>query len=327
MCATLRAAARAHSNIALIKYWGKRDAALNLPAVGSISVTLADLYTDTRVCFDPALNADQLLLDGQPADTRRVSALLDLIRTRAGCDLRARIESQNNFPTAAGLASSASGFAALVVAACAAVDLRLDTAELSMLARRGSGSAARSIFGGYAEMQRGSAADGQDAYAKPLLAAADWPLAIVVAITRDTAKAVDSRAGMGATAATSSFYPTWVAQAETDLQAMRDAIATRDFHALGALAEHSCLKMHALMLSGDPGLLYWNPATVAAMQAIRGLRQQGVPVYFTIDAGPQVKALCPPAASATVARTLASVAGVERVIPTSLGPAAHLIHN
>src|SRR5699024_10976073 len=156
MRASMSAAARAHSNIALIKYWGKRDARLNLPAVGSISVTLNDLYTDIRVTFAPALTADRLLLDDHPADTRRLSHVLDLIRTRAGCDYRAAVESHNNFPTGAGLASSASGFAALVVAACAAFDLQLDNRELSTLARQGSGSAARSVFGGYAEMQRGT---------------------------------------------------------------------------------------------------------------------------------------------------------------------------
>ena len=325
MTAPMQAAALAHPNIALIKYWGKREPTLNLPAVGSISVTLNDLYTDTRVTFAPALTADRLLLDDHPADTRRLSHVLDLIRTRAGCDYRAAVESHNNFPTGAGLASSASGFAALVVAACAAFDLQLDNRELSTLARQGSGSAARSVFGGYAEMQRGTADDGHDAYAGSLLNANDWPLAVVVAVTHDKAKTVDSRAGMGATAASSPFYPLWVEQAETDLQAMREAIAARDFHALGNLAEHNCLKMHALMLSNRPALVYWNPATVAAMQAIRALRSQGIAVYFTIDAGPQVKALCPPEASATVARTLANVPGVERVIPTRLGPGAHVI--
>src|SRR5699024_7958609 len=203
--------------------------------------------------------------------------------------------------------------------------LKVDTRGLSRLARRGSGSAARSVFGGYAEMQRGEAADGQDAVATPLLAADAWPLAVVVAITHSQAKAINSSHGMGNTAASSPFYPRWVADAETDLAAMRHAIAQRDFHALGQLAEHSCLKMHALMLSTQPGLIYWNAATVAAMHAVRALRADGVPVYFTIDAGPQVKALCPPRYSDRVAAALTAVAGVESVLPTMLGPGARLL--
>lgn len=323
MCASTTAAARAHSNIALIKYWGKRDPILNLPAVGSISITLDDLYTDTRVTFDPALHADELCLDDQPTDAHRISQLLDLLRRRAGCHDRALVESHNNFPTGAGLASSASGFAALTVAASQALELDMNPQELSIVARQGSGSAARSIFGGYAEMQRGGADDGHDAFAQPLLAADTWPLAIVVAVTHSQAKSINSRTGMDATATSSPFYPVWVAQAEDDLAAMREAIKTRDFHALGALAEHSCLKMHALMLSNQPALIYWNAATVAAMHAIRALRADGVPVYFTIDAGPQIKALCRPEARTAVAHALAAVDGVEYVLPTQLGPGAY----
>lgn len=325
MCAPNTAVARAHSNIALIKYWGKRDPALNLPAVGSISVTLADLYTDTCVTFDPALAADELRLNDQPADARRASRFLDLVRKMAGIDLRAAVSSHNNFPTGAGLASSASGFAALAVAACDAAGIAPDAHELSILARQGSGSAARSIFGGYAEMRRGEAGDGHDAHALPLLDAAAWPLDVVIAVTESRPKAIDSRHGMGATAASSPFYPLWVEQAEDDLQAMREAIDARDFHALGELAEYSCLKMHALMLSNRPALIYWHAATLAAMRAIREMRANGVPVYFTIDAGPQVKALCLPEARDTVTRTLTNIAGVERVLPTRLGPGAHLL--
>lgn len=325
MCAQLSATARAHSNIALIKYWGKRDKALNLPAVGSISVALDGLYTDTRVHFDPVLATDTCRLDESPADSARISRFLDLVRSRGGFDHRACVVTHNNFPTGAGLASSASGFAALAAAACAAAGLEPDDRELSILARQGSGSAARSILGGYAQMCRGNAADGHDAYAVRLLDREAWPLAVVVAITQHRSKSVDSSAGMTATADSSPFYPLWVENGETDLAAMREAIAARDFHALGALAEHSCLKMHALMLSSRPAMIYWNTGTVAAMHAIRDLRADGVPVYFTIDAGPQVKALCPPEYSDTVAESLNAVPGVEHVLPAGLGPGARLL--
>ncbi len=333
MCAQQTATARAHSNIALIKYWGKRDtsaggydSALNLPAVGSISITLDALYTDTRVEFVPDLTEDEIRLDDAHDDSPRVSRFLNLVRQHAGIDQRARVTTTNNFPTGAGLASSASGFAALALAASTAAGLALEPRGLSILARQGSGSAARSIFGGFVQMHRGHTPDGGDAYAEPLLAAEAWPLQVVVAITQYHAKSVNSTVGMRGSADSSAFFDAWVSTAEPDLAAMRIAIAERDFHALGELAEYSCLKMHALMLSTRPGLIYWNAGTLAAMQAIRRLRADGLPVYFTIDAGPQVKAICPPSAADAVAQALAEVAGVRDVRRTALGPGARLLY-
>ncbi|HET7312980.1 diphosphomevalonate decarboxylase [Salinisphaera sp.] len=319
-----QATARAHSNIALIKYWGKRRGPRNLPAVGSISVTLDALYTDTTVVFDSALDADRAELDGRPADAARLTAFLDLVRERAEIDTRASIVSANNFPTGAGLASSASGFAALALAASTAAGLELDPRELSILARQGSGSAARSIFGGFAEMYRGEQDDGSDAFAEPMLAPADWPLEIVVAVTDLAAKAVNSSIGMSHLDRRSDYYGAWVEHSEGDLAAMREAITARDLETVGALTEMSCLKLHGLMMSTRPGLIYWNPATVAAIQAVRGLRAAGIPVYFTIDAGPQVKALCAPGHGEAVARELESVPGVLETRRSALGPAARL---
>ncbi|MEO6827863.1 MAG: diphosphomevalonate decarboxylase [Microbacteriaceae bacterium] len=319
------ATARAHSNIALIKYWGKRDTALNIPAVGSISVTLDALYTDTQVSFVHGADHDEFLLNGQRRPAGRVGAILDLVRARAGIDAGARISSTNNFPTAAGLASSASGFAALTVAACAAAGLGLNRRELSILARRGSGSAARSIFGGYAQLFAGSGPDGLDAFAEPLLAADEWPLSVVVAITELGAKSTGSTAGMGSSAASSPFYPAWVQTGEADLAEMRAAIGARDLTSVGELTEHSCLKLHALMISTRPALLYWNAATVSVIHRVRRLRADGIPVYFTIDAGPQVKALCAPTDATAVAQALAGVPGVLQVRTSALGPDAALL--
>ncbi|WP_308465528.1 diphosphomevalonate decarboxylase [Rathayibacter soli] len=326
--------ARAHSNIALIKYWGKRERALNLPAVGSISITLDALSTDTWVTFDAGVpdprmrRADTFILNGQPGEVgvdSRVWRVLERVRERAGLNASASVSSSNDFPTGAGLASSASGFAALAVAASHAAGLELHDRELSILARQGSGSAARSIFGGYVEMHVGSAADGSDAFAEPLLDAETWPLSVVVAITDHAAKSVSSGAGMGASSATSPFFGAWVERAEDDLAGMRAAIAARDFGALGELSEYSCLKLHALMLTTRPALIYWNAATVAAMHTVRRLRADGVPTYFTIDAGPQVKAVCAPADAATVAAALAAVPGVADVRVSGLGGAAQLV--
>ncbi|HET7586580.1 MAG TPA: diphosphomevalonate decarboxylase [Gammaproteobacteria bacterium] len=322
------AAAQAQPNIALIKYWGKRDIDLNLPAVGSLSITLDSLWTRTRVEFDEAYERDELRLNDaeNPAETARVSACLDLLRARAGVDWRAHIDSRNNFPTGAGLASSASGFAALVRAAAAALDLQLDERELSILARRGSGSAARSIFGGFVEMAIGERDDGEDAYAQPILSAADWPLTVVVAVTSRRAKSIGSTDGMEQTRRTSPFYREWVATAPDDLAAARQTVLARDFEALAALSEYSCLKMHGLALAARPGLLYWTGATVECVHRVRALREQdGLGVFFTVDAGPQVKAICLPGDAERVATALADVPGVEDVMTSALGKGARTI--
>jgi diphosphomevalonate decarboxylase len=318
----MRATARARANIALIKYWGKADARLKIPAVGSVSITLDGLWSDTEVRFDESLAADELSLDGaaRPEQLARVSACLDLLRRRAGVGMRASVVSRNNFPTGAGLASSASGFAALVGAGAKALGLDLTERDLSIVARQGSGSAARSIFGGFVEMHAGHAADGGDSYAEPLLAADAWPLEVVVAITARGEKDVGSGQGMARSEVSSPYYPAWVGEQPADLDGARRAIAARDFLALADLAEHSCLKMHAAAMASRPPLLYWNGVTVECVHVVRGLRQRGVPVFFTIDAGPQVKAVCSPGARAEVETALSAVPGVLDLLVTGLGP-------
>ena len=324
----LTARAQAQPNIALVKYWGKRDAVLNLPERGSLSITLDALWTRTQVSFDAGLDVDCMLLDGRdcPEGLARASACLDLLRELAGSKLPARVETHNNFPTAAGLASSASGFAALVVAGSAALGLRLDARELSILARRASGSAARSIFGGFVGMQAGVRADGSDAYAVPLQGAAEWPLRVVVAVTSSKAKAVHSGPGMALTRCTSPYHAAWLATVDEDLAAARAAIAGHDFAALAAVGERSCLAMHADMLASRPALIYWNGATLECIHAIRELRErEGVEAFFTVDAGPQVKVVCTPAAASRVAAVLGGVAGVQEVVVSGLGAGARLL--
>ncbi len=314
--------ARAGANIALVKYWGKRDLRRNLPAAGSISITLADLETVTIVEPREGSGGDQFVLDGQEQDSDPVSRVLDLLReNRPAC----RVVSRNSFPTGAGLASSASGHAALVVAGAAVFGLDIDRVALSRVARRGSGSAARSLFGGFCELHAGVLEDGSDCQASALHEPAHWPLEVVVAITDSGPKAVSSRAGMNQTMDTSPYYPAWVASVDDDLDLARKAIAERDFEALAAVSEHSALKMHASALAAQPGLLYWNAGTLACLHAVRELRAAGVGVFFTVDAGPQVKAICLPGQSGRVAATLAGLAGVERVLQTGLGPGAGLV--
>lgn len=325
----------AGANIALVKYWGKRAAKGNLPAVGSLSITLANLKTHTRVTPDPSLARDELLLNGREDERQRQRVAETLGRARAlaaptqGEQLPfARVESRNDFPTGAGLASSASGFAALALAATRAYGARVDASALSALARQGSGSAARSIFGGYVEMARGERDDGADAVATPLLDAERWPLEVVVAITAAGAKDVGSTEGMNLTADTSPYWQGWIDAQHDDLAEARAAVLARDFEKLADVSEFSCLKMHGLAMSARPGLLYWNGPTVACMQRIRELRQrEALAVFFTVDAGPQVKAICAPAHVAAVREALADVAGVRSVLHTPLGPGAHLVED
>ena len=317
----LHAASQAQPNIALVKYWGKRDAALNLPAVGSISITLDSLWTRTDVRFVPGQKGDQVSLNGRSdeAEAKRITACLDLLRQRAAVEWGAQVASRNNFPTAAGLASSASGFAALVHAGASALGLQLSEAEQSVLARRCSGSAARSIFGGYVEWAHGRLIDGTDSVAEPLLAADAWPLRVAVAITSKAAKQVGSSEGMRRTAQTSPYQCAWVDTQEADLTVARNAILARDFETLAQISEYSCLKMHALAMAAQPGLLYWNGATMECMHRVRALRQQGLPVFFTVDAGPQLKAVCEPSAIEQVKAALRDVPGVLDVLDTGLG--------
>ncbi|TAM92027.1 diphosphomevalonate decarboxylase [bacterium] len=323
------AAAEAQPNVALIKYWGKRNDALNLPAAGSLSITLDALHTHTTVHFDAALADDDVMVNGKrdPDQARRVGAFLNLFRTRAGIATCARVRSANDFPTSAGLASSASGFAALAAAANGALGLKLNARELSILARRGSGSAARSIFGGYVEMAAGTRDDGEDAFASPLLDASTWPLTVVIAITTHAPKAMSSRAGMRASQQTSRYYGNWIASVPNDLAVARAAIAARDFEQLAAVSEASCLAMHAMMLAARPAIIYWNGTTLDCIQRIRALQADGVKVFFTVDAGPQVKAVCLPEAAARVADALREVAGVEDVLISGLGEGARVVED
>ncbi len=317
----MQATAIAQPNIALIKYWGKRDLARNLPAVGSISITLADLFTEVSVEWVANASADELLVNGSQsvAMLPRVSACLDNV---VGSDRdRALIVSSSNFPIAAGLASSASAFAATTVAAAAAADLSLGTEELARLAGRASGSAARSLYGGFAELR--NVDDGIEVQA--LRDLESWPLQVVVAITETGPKGTGSTAAMEISRETSPFYSSWIEQQDEDLDVARSAIEARDFSALAAVAEHNCLKMHSVMWASRPPMVYWNSATMRCMQTVRRLQEEGHNVFFTIDAGPQVKAVCVPEDRAAVAAALADTDGVQKIMTTGLGRAARLV--
>jgi diphosphomevalonate decarboxylase len=318
--------ARANVNLALVKYWGKRESVLNLPATSSISVTLDGLWVEVDVAFDDGRN-DRVEIDGSPAvgdEAERITRFLDVVRAEAGRRGHARVVTRGSVPRGIGLASSAAAFAALALAGSRAAGLRLEPPALSALARRGSGSAARSVFGGFVEWRRGERDDGRDSVALQLAPPERWDVRVVVAVTTTAPKAVSSRAGM-TRAAASPFYPAWVAGAEADLVEARAAIAARDLEALGLLAEHNALKMHAVGLAARPPLLYWRGATLECVHRIWALRAEGTPAFVTIDAGPQVKVLCAPTDAAMVAGALAAVPGVERVLTCLPGGGAQVV--
>lgn len=324
MSNTPHARAVAHPNIALVKYWGKASVARNIPAVASLSITLDGLTSDTRIELHDGPD-DTVYLNNAPATpgvASRIGTFLDLVRGPSADGRRATVHTTNNFPTAAGLASSASGFAALALAAARVYVVELDAAALSSLARQGSGSAARSVFGGFVEMQ---GPEISDPCAQPLLPAEAWPLQVVVAITSRQSKTHLSTDGMNLTRDTSPFYSAWVEGQQVDMARAKEAIDARDFAALAAISEYSCLKMHGLMLSAQPGLVYWNAATVACIHAVRELRAAGNDVFFTVDAGPQVKAVCTAASVDKVRATLAAVPGVVDTLQVGLGAGARLL--
>jgi diphosphomevalonate decarboxylase len=280
----------APSNIALCKYWGKRNVELNLPVNSSLSVSLGRLGTETFISQADQdqvwLNDDLVTLSAPFA--QRLFRFLDLFRPAD--DFKFTIRTKNNIPTAAGLASSASGYAALVLALNEFGGWDLELRELSILARLGSGSASRSLFHGFVEWHRGEAVDGFDSYAEQI--DVQWPdLRIAVLSVSQEKKAVGSTEGMNRTVETSALYKSWPQQAERDFKMIREAIADQDFSKLGAVAESNALAMHATMVAADPPLLYWLPETVELFRKIWDLRSDGLPVYFTIDAGPNVKVL------------------------------------
>lgn len=287
----MKATAIAPSNIAFVKYWGKSDETLRLPANGSVSMNLSGLYTITTVEFSSSYTTDDVVIDGSVHEkaTARVSAHLDRIRAIANTNLRAKVVSKNSFPSGTGLSSSASGFAALTKAAVDALSLNLSEQELSILARQGSGSAARSIPDGFVEWIKGATSD--SSYAYSLYPPDHWKLYDVVVIVSDEKKSVSSAEGQ-TRAETSVFYETRMHYIEQKLSEAKDALKKKDFERLGALAEREAFEMHAIMLTSWPPLVYWTEATIAFIKQIHAWRKEGLPVYLTLNTGQDIHALC-----------------------------------
>jgi diphosphomevalonate decarboxylase len=319
------ATAQAFSNIALIKYWGNRDTSLRLPANGSISMNLDGLFTRTTVAFSASREADSLRIANRAVTgpgLERVSLFLDRVRNLAGTNLCAEVVSDNNFPSGAGIASSAAAFAALALAASSAAGLDLSEAQLSRLARRGSGSASRSIPGGFVEWQAG--ATDEDSYAFSIAAPEHWDLVDCVALVSSGHKKTGSTEGH-ALAGTSPLQAARVADAPRRLDLCRRAILACDFETFAAVVELDSDMMHAVMMTSTPGLFYWQPASVTVMEAVREWRKSGLPVCYTVDAGPNVHVLCPREQVGNVERHVRDLPGVQDVLVAGVGGPARII--
>jgi len=321
------ATAEANPNIAFIKYWGNRDNILRLPMNGSISMNLDGLYTRTSISFQPSLPFDQLIINGHEitgTGLNRVAYILDIIRGMANIHERAEIVSENNFPAGAGIASSASAFAALASAGSKAAGLNLTEPELSRLARRGSGSASRSIPGGFVEWQVGTT--DEDSYAFSIASADHWKLVDCIAIVSASHKKTGSTEGH-AIAPTSPLQAARVADTPRRLDLCRNAILNKDFEAFASIVELDSDIMHSVMMTSTPALHYWKPASLAVMNAVRQWRSEGLPACYTVDAGANVHVICLETESQTVHKRLQEINGVEDVRVAHAGGPAHIIKN
>jgi diphosphomevalonate decarboxylase len=314
------ASSLAHPNIALSKYWGKRPGEMNVPAVPSLSVTLAGLSTITTVTFDDSLEVDTLLLGGVPAAAEalgRTRELLDRVRAAAGLEARALVESVNDFPTASGLASSASGFAALALAATHAARLDWTTEQIAQLARQSSASAARSLFGGFVALE------GEKAW--QVAPPSQLDLRVLVCVTTEAPKETSSRDGMERTRRESPYYDAWLSVAPKIHGELRAALQRSDFEATCALAESSALAMHASAFAA--GVVYVSGATLRALREVHAMRADGLRTYATMDAGPHLKCLVHADDAARASARLSNVEGVLRIIEAVPGEGAKLTHH
>ena len=316
--------ARAHANIALIKYWGKRNDELFLPLTSSLSLTLDAFYTDTKITFSENFTESYFFLDGQkmpPQEVQKLQRFVNLFEPLVGQLPHFQVESYNHVPTAAGLASSSSAFSALACAILDALNLDLDSQTLSTYARQGSGSATRSLFGGFVEWEKGQDDDGPSSFARPIDDACHWDIAMLVVVVNEQEKHLSSREGMAHTRDTSPFYHLWPEEVAKDLAIIKEAIAEKDFQKLGEVAEHNAMKMHATMLSANPSFTYFEPATMNAMNAVRQLRDEGFLAYITMDAGPNVKIICKNSQVETIHERLLQEYSPEQLIIARPGPA------
>ncbi len=320
----MKATAIAPTNIAFTKYWGKKDEVLRLPENGSVSMTLSNLLTTTTVEFSPKYHKDEITINGggvEKGEADRVIKHLDRIRKIANIEYKAKVVSNNNFPIGTGLSSSASGFAALSLAAAQAVGLKLSEKELSILARQGAGSACRSIPGGFVEWLDGNTSN--TSYAVQIFPPNYWKIADVVAIVSEGKKEVSSTSGMKV-AQFSPFMKLRVSRMKEKNKLVKKLIKERNFKELGELTEQDALELHSIMLTQYPPLIYWTPGTLQIMKLVPHWRSDGIPVYFTINTGQDIHLIVEQKNVKLVVNKLKSLDFVKDIIINTPGEGTRL---
>lgn len=309
----MKATAIAPSNIAFTKYWGKKDEVLRLPENGSIAMCLSNLLTTTTVEFSPKYEKDVVKINGEveEGEESRVIKHLERVRKLANNNLKAKVISNNNFPTGTGLSSSSSGFAALTLAATKATGLNLSEKQLSILARQGSGSACRSIPDGIVEWLDGDRSE--DSYAKTIFPASHWKIVDIVAVVNEGKKEISTTKGMGE-ARSSIFMPMRVAQMPKKNKLLKKLISERKFKEFGELVEAEALEFHSIVLTQHPAIIYWTPATVKMMKLVQKWRKEGFEVYFTINTGQDVHLIVEQKNAKKLINKLKKVEGVKEII-------------
>ncbi|HUT82908.1 MAG TPA: diphosphomevalonate decarboxylase [Candidatus Bathyarchaeia archaeon] len=322
----MKATAKANSNTALIKYWGKKNEELIIPMNNSISLTIDSLSTITTVEFSHDYLKDIFILNNEKQNGKaleRVVKHLNMLRSIARINLKAKVVSKNNFPTAAGLASSASGFAALTVAACKALGLEKNPRELSILSRQGSGSSARSILGGYVEWL---ISDENNESSVIQLADKNWfDIRDIIVIFEKHERKISTREAMKLSMETSPFFKTRLETIEENLAKVRQAIKEKNFSVLGKTAERDCLSMHSVAITSDPSMIFWTGDTIAIMNLVKSLRDGGLEAYFTIDTGSNMHILTLPAYAEEIATLLRKIPYIKDIIVAKPGDGTIII--
>lgn len=309
----MKKTAQAPANIAFIKYWGLKNNELRIPTNGSISMNLSGLLTTVTVEIDDALSKDDILINGK-ADTdrsERVRKHLDLIRNKVGLKTKARVATHNNFPMATGLASSASAFSALTFAAVSAYETSLSEREISILARQGSGSSCRSIPSGFVEWIGGDSSE--SSYAQSIFPPDFWDIVDIVAVVSTDEKKVSSTQGH-LCVLTSPFFSARLSHIDVKLKSVKDALGKRDFDRFGSLIEQEALELQAIGMTSKPPILYMSPETIEVLQFVQKLRENGLPLYFTLDAGPNVHIFVEAKNKEKVLKELQRISSIKELI-------------
>ena len=320
----MKATAVAPSNIAFIKYWGRKDEKLRLPENGSISMNLSNLKTTTTVEFNPDFKEDEIIVNGVKEESEGSRAIkhLDRIRKIAKINHKAKVVTKNNFPTGTGLSSSASGFAALTVAGAKAAGLSLSEKELSIHARQGSGSACRSIPDGFVEWLDGYTSD--TSYGVSLYSHDYWDIVDVVVVVSKNKKEVSTTEGQKL-ANSSPFFPARLERIKEKIKLIKKYLKEKDFKNFGELLEQEALELHAIMLTSSPSLIYWLPGTLKVMHAVKRWRADGLPVYFTVNTGQDIHLICQKKDIAKVVKKAEEISDVQKTIINYPSKGAQLI--